>query len=219
MRSLRLVNGGGMLVILVVTLVLILGLPLVAETVTPNVVIVAPDKDCILRGGEELLIMVMVSNLQDVVSVVVMCDDKGVGMLNMTTYSVTLTTSGMSPGTHILRAFAFLKNGEKVGAEPVAFSILETATGTPEGAPVEGKKGEQTVNAAVDQPKTGCGIKEGTAVVLLTTDKIDNGHTSVGTIIRFIVAEELLGPNSEILVEKGANASGTVTESKIMSQS
>jgi len=170
------------------------------EQAPPKVAIVAPEADCTIRVGEVVKVLLMV-NLEDVAAVAVLCDDKGVAMLNAAPYAFDWDTSGLAPGKHVLRAFVYLKGGEKVGAAPVMVSVV-AGEGTSTSAP-------PTALPAV-QPFT---IREGTAVVLETLEGMTSGAVPRGSTVRY-KAKEVLGPGGQVLIPYGANGYGKVTESR-----
>ena len=170
--------------------------PAPSPSAQPGVRIVAPEKDCVVQPGEVVKILLVVT-AQDVSGVAVFCDDKGLGMLTAAPYSVDWNTTEIPSGKHLLRAFAYLKSGEKVGAEPVALTVAE-------------RQAAPAPNEPAPQPAV---IKEGTVVMLRTTESMTSG-ISTGTAVRYKVARDVLAPDGRVLIAFGADAYGKVTDSR-----
>jgi hypothetical protein len=166
---------------------------------TPSIKIVAPEKGATVRAGEALTVMVVATG-EDIANLAILCDDKGIALLDKTPYSATLDTTNLAAGEHLLRAFAYLKNGEKVGAEPVAFTVLTGAV-----VPV--------VTTSGGTEKQQVTLKEGTPLLLRTTKEMVSGKVAKGSSVDYIVARDVLGPEKRVLVEYGAHAYGKVTTS------
>lgn len=57
-------------------------------------------------------------------------------------------------------------------------------------------------------------IPEGTPVLLVTQDRMVSGEVEVGSKVRLLVERDVLSPTGQILIAKGAPASGTVLKSE-----
>jgi len=145
--------------------------------------IIAPEPGCTATVGDELAVLVFVSPNLDVSSLAVMCD---------------------SPGDHVLRAFAYLTSGERVGAEPVSVTLyapaLPQAQTLPPAAPIPSVR-----------PVT---LKEGTPILLATTEKMVSGRVAEGSTVRYKVLRDVVGPGGCILIPYGGFAQGKVTRSR-----
>lgn len=120
-------------------------------------------------------------------------------------YSISLDTSKLPPGPHVLHVRANLLDGRKIEAEPVEISILTNE------APTGGE-----AQPALSPPPV---LRAGTPVRLRTAHTVASGRTTVGALVRLVVIEEVLGPRKEILVERGAQAYGTVRHTQTASWS
>jgi hypothetical protein len=161
------------------------------------VVIVAPEAGCVAAVGDVLDVLVVAREGLEIASVAVLCDARGVGMLQAPPYAFKWDTAGLDVGDHVLRAFAYLKSGERLGAEPV----VVTLTGRQRPAAVE-TKGSPTV------------LKEGTLVLLQTEEKMVSGHTPEGAAVRYKVVRDVVAPGGQLLVAYGAHGDGKVTRSR-----
>jgi len=170
----------------------------------PGVEIAAPEAGATAQVGETLQVLVVVGPDLEVSTVVAMCDDKGIGMAQGPPYAFEWSTAGLEPGDHVLRAFAYLRSGEKVGAEPVTVSLFR-----PQGLAAQPAPG--ATGAAVIRPLT---LKEGAPVLLQTTEKMVSGRVAEGTTVRYRVARDIVGPNGTILIAYGSFAQGKVTRSR-----
>lgn len=56
-------------------------------------------------------------------------------------------------------------------------------------------------------------VRAGLAIHLCTVEKLANGVTPVGAEVDFVVAEDVLDTKNEILIRRGAPASGKCVES------
>ena len=166
--------------------------------------IVAPEAGCTATVGDELAVLVFVSQDLDVSSLAVMCDSRGVGMTDVSPYTVTWDTSDFQPGDHALRAFAYLKSGERVGAEPVSVTLY---------APVLPNVQTLPVAEALPSVKP-VTLKEGTPVLLATTEKMVSGRVAEGSTVRYKVLRDVGGPDGNIVIPYGGFAQGRVTRSR-----
>jgi hypothetical protein len=171
----------------------------------PGVEIAAPEGGATAEVGETLQVLVIVSPELVVSSVVAMCDAKGIGMAQAPPYAFQWNTAGLEPGEHVLRAIVYLKSGEKVGAEPVTVSLYRSQ------APTVGPARTTTPAAAVVAPAA---LKEGTPVLLQTTEKMVSGRVAEGSTVRYRVARDIVGPGGNILIAYGSFAQGRVTRSR-----
>lgn len=57
-------------------------------------------------------------------------------------------------------------------------------------------------------------LPEGTPVLLVTQDRMVSGEVEVGSKVRLLVERDVLGPSGQVLIAKGAPASGTVLKSE-----
>ncbi len=168
----------------------------------PDIQIVAPEPGCTVRAGENLAVLI-VTMVEDISSVAILCDDRGITLLQEPPYTANLDTTNLPAGSHLLRAFAYLKNGERKGAEPVAISIL----------PARAEETEAR-NELTTVTLTQVTLKERTPVLLRTTKEMVSGKVPVGSTVTFVVARDVFGPNNEMLIEYGAPAYGKVTRSR-----
>ena len=175
-----------------------------AAGASPGIEIAAPESGSSARIGDLLQVLVVVSPELEVSTVVVMCDARGIGMVQSAPYAVQWNTGGEEPGDHVLRATAYLKSGEKVGAEPVTVSLFR-----PQGLAAQLAPG--ATGAAVIRPLT---LKEGAPVLLQTTEKMVSGRVAEGTTVRYRVERDIVGPNGTILIAYGSFAQGKVTRSR-----
>lgn len=172
---------------------------------SPAVQIAAPETGCIAHLGDVLQVLVVVDPTLDVSTVVMMCDARGIGMAQAPPYAVEWKTADFEPGDHVLRATAYLKSGEKVGAMPVTVSLFRPQALPAESAPAA------AVRTAPIQPVT---LKEGTAILLQTTEKMVSGRVAEGSTVRYRVARDILGPDGSLLIAYGNFAQGKVTRSR-----
>jgi hypothetical protein len=167
---------------------------------TKDIVIVAPETGCIASVGDVLDVMVIVREGLEVASVAVLCDSRGAGMAQSAPYTVKWNTSDLEPGEHVLRAFAYLKSGDKVGAAPVVVSLIE--------------RRDKPATGAAASALTPVVLKEGSPVLLHTSDKMVSGQVAEGAAVRFKVARDVLGPEGKVLIAYSGHAQGRVTRSR-----
>ena len=163
----------------------------------PAVTIVAPESGCVANVGDVLDVLLVVRPDLDVVSVAVLCDARGVGMQQQLPYALKWDTSGFDPGEHVLRAFAYLKSGDKVGAAPVVVTLAQ---------PSEPRTVETGPRPAV--------LKEGTPVLLQTDEKMVSGQVPEGGAVRYKVVRDAVGTDGQLLAAYGGFAQGHVTRSR-----
>jgi len=168
--------------------------PAPAATVT----IVAPEANCSIAGGEVLKVMV-VSTAQDISAVAIMCDDKGIAMLQAPPFLADWNTAGVASGKHVLRAQAYLKSGDKLSAEPVVVEVVAPPAAL-----------ASSPLPVVAEPVT---VKEGTPVFLRTMESMTSGRIAEGAGVRLTVGRDVRGPGGRVLIAYGADAYGKVTES------
>jgi len=161
------------------------------------VTIVAPEAGCVANVGDMLDVLLVVRDGLEVASVAVLCDARGVGMLQAPPYTFKWNTAGLEPGEHIVRAFVYLKSGEKVGAAPVIVTLTQSQK--PETA-------KQVASPAV--------LKEGTLVMLQTQEKMVSGQIAEGAPVRYKVVRDVVGPGGKLLFAYGDFAEGRVTRSR-----
>ncbi len=162
--------------------------------------IAAPEDGCHAKVGDTLQVMLVASETLDISALAVLCDSLGVGMLREPPYVLEWDTSDLAPGEHVLRATAYLRSGEKVGAEPIVVTLTAPMSSR---APLE------------SQPKAApLLLKEGAPVALQTTEKMVSGHTKEGSLIRFKVTRDVVGPGEKVLIPYGSFAQGKVTRSR-----
>ena len=161
------------------------------------ITIVAPEAGCAANVGDMLDVLLVVRDGLEVASVAVLCDARGVGMLQAPPYTFKWNTAGLEPGEHIVRAFVYLKSGEKVGAAPVVVTLTQSQK--PETA-------KQVASPAV--------LKEGTLVMLQTQEKMVSGQIAEGAPVRYKVVRDVVGPGGKLLVAYGDSAEGRVTRSR-----
>ncbi len=169
----------------------------VEATSAAPVVIVAPEAGCVASVGDVLNVLVVVSQEVEAASVAVLCDARGVGMLQSPPYTFKWDTKGLEPGEHIVRAFVYLKSGEKVGAVPVVVALTQT-------------RGPESVQTAA-APMV---LKEGTVVLLQTQEKMVSGRIAEGAPVRYKIARDVVAPNGQLLIAYGGFAEGRVTRSR-----
>lgn len=114
-------------------------------------------------------------------------DGAGLGMTSEAPYKVRWETAGAKPGMHNVKAQITLADGRTLDSQPIWISL----TGSP-----------------------GAVIREGTPVLVSTQDKLVSGDTPSGSIVRLKVERDVLGPGGEVLIARGAAATGTVTKSE-----
>jgi S1-C subfamily serine protease len=85
--------------------------------------IIAPTNNCQAQVGEILQVMIA-SNLEDVASVVILCDDRGIAMLDKGPFQAKLDTSSLAVGSHVLKATACLNDGRQFTTHPVTLVVL-----------------------------------------------------------------------------------------------
>ena len=160
------------------------------------ITIIAPEAGCVANVGDVLDVLLVLRDGLEVASVAVLCDARGVGMLQSPPYTFKWDTRGLEPGEHIIRAVVYLKSGEKVGAVPVVVTLAQSQQ--PEAV--------KSATAAV--------LKEGTLVLLQTEDKLVSGRVAEGAPVRYKVARDVIGPGGQLLVAYGSFAEGRVTRSR-----
>ncbi len=168
-----------------------------------SVQIIAPETGTTAQVGDNLQILIVTQPDLDVTTIAVMVDTLGLGMIQTAPYVLTWNTAGITPGNHILRAFAYLKSGEKVGAEPIIVTLR--AASSPSFSETE----PQQIN--VTEPVT---LKEGTPVLLTTTEKLISGRIPEGSTIRYKVARDVVGSGNNIVIAYGSFAQGKITRSR-----
>ena len=161
------------------------------------ITIVAPEAGCVASVGDVLDVLLLVRDGLEVASVALLCDARGVGMLQSPPYTFKWDTRGLEPGEHIVRAFVYLKSGEKVGAAPVVVTLTQT------------RKPESAETAAAPVV-----LKEGTLVMLQTQEKLVSGQIAEGAPVRYKVVRDVVGPGGKLLVAYGDFAEGRVTRSR-----
>ena len=171
---------------------------LAAASEAPPIQIAAPEPGCTAQVGDKLQVLVVVSPGVDVATVVLMCDARGLGMAEKPPYAFEWDTSEAEAGDHVLRAFAYLKSGEKVGATPVTVALV-----APQASP-------QLAASAL--PPTI--LKEGTPVLLQTQEKMVSGQIAEGAPVRYKVARDVTGRDGKVLIAYGDFATGRVTRSR-----
>jgi hypothetical protein len=158
------------------------------------VLIVAPQEGCQVKAGEKVNVMVNVKPGLKVVSVAVLTDDgKGIGMATAAPYIVSCDTTGLLPGTYRIRAQAHLEDGRVIESLPV-------------GIVVEGEVKPAAPAGAV--------VKEGTPVILTTEETMVSGKIAEGSVVRFHVDNDVIGPDGQILIPCKAMAYGKVLASR-----
>jgi hypothetical protein len=169
-----------------------------AEPAQPApITIVAPEAGCVANVGDVLDVLLVVRDGLEVASVAVLCDARGVGMLQSPPYTFKWDTRGLEPGEHIVRAFVYLKSGEKLGAVPIVVTLTQSQKPEP-------------VKAAV----TAAVLKEGTLILLQTQEKMVSGQVAEGAPVRYKIARDVVGPGGKLLVAYGDFAEGRVTRSR-----
>jgi len=170
----------------------------------PLVEIVAPESGCTATVGDVLQVLVFVNPEVELSALAVMCDARGVGMLDSAPYAVAWKTSGLDPGEHVLRVYAYLKSGEKLGAEPVTVTLYAPALPDVQTLPVA-----EALPSV--KPVT---LKQGTPVLLATTEKMVSGRVAEGSTVRYKVLRDVVGPDGNIVIPYGGFAQGKVTRSR-----
>lgn len=170
------------------------------SSAAPAITIVAPEPGCVARVGDVLEIMLVLREGLDVAAVAVLCDSRGVGMLQEAPYALKWNTADIPAGDHVLRAFAYLKSGEKIAAEPVVLTL--TVAEAPQASPATASEQEPVV------------LREGTPVLLRTEEKMVSGRVAEGSAARFRVVRDILGPGGQVLIGYGDLAQGRVTRSR-----
>jgi len=169
----------------------------------PGVEIAAPEDGATAEVGETLQVLVIVSPDLEASSVVALCDDKGIGMAQAPPYAFQWNTAGLEPGGHLLRAFAYLKSGEKVGAEPVTVTLS---------APP--RPATRAIAAAPSDSVAPVTLKDGTPVLLKTTEKLVSGRVAEGSTVRYEVVRDVVAPDRSVLIAYGGTGQGKVTRSR-----
>ena len=169
--------------------------------------IVAPEKDCSVTAGEPLSIMV-VTNLENLLSVSIMCDDRGVALLDKAPYSASLVTDSLLAGQHVVRAIAYLRNGDKISAIPVPITVIAK----PEVKPLFLIDPELAtpIRPAVEPVV----LKDGTPVMLKTLKEMTSGDIPVGSTVEYVVMRDVVGPGNKVLINRGSRAYGKVIQSR-----
>jgi hypothetical protein len=168
--------------------------------------------------------------LEDIVNLAILCDDRGIALLDKPPFMTSLDTSTLTPGAHILKASIFLKDGRRFGTQPVTINILPNNVTPPQpapeplqSAPPVAPPAQPTATPApaapiapvvAPQPANTIVLKEGTPILLRTTKKLVSGKEPEGSTVHYTVARDTLGRDRQILVEYGAHAYGKVTESR-----
>jgi hypothetical protein len=154
----------------------------------PPLRIVAPLAGVEIAAGDGLEIQVVlrgdISNQVD--SVQLLCDGKGIDLIHAPPYSCTWDTTGLKSGNYVLEAYAFTRAGSKLAASPVQVKVTS-----------------RQVN-----------LQESTPVLLVTQDKLVSGETPQGSPVRFKVDRDVLAPDGRVLIAAGAEASGEVVKSE-----
>jgi len=163
----------------------------------PVVTIVAPEAGCVANVGDVLDVLLVVREGTEVASVALLCDARGVGMLQAPPYSFKWDTKGLEPGEHIIRAFVYLKSGDKVGATPVVVTLAQ---------PRDAGPAKESAPAAV--------LREGTLILLQTQEKMVSGGIAEGGPVRYKVVRDVTGQGGQLLVAYGGLAEGRVTRSR-----
>jgi len=166
--------------------------------------IVAPEPGCTATVGDKLEVLVFVNPSVDIVSLAVMCDARGVGMLDKSPYVVTWDTSDFEAGDHVLRVFAYLKSGEKVGAEPVTVTLYPSRQQSESVSPTA------SVSSQIKQVT----LAEGTPVLLATTEKMVSGRVAEGSTVRYKILRDIVDSDGNIVIPYGGFAQGRVTRSR-----
>ncbi len=164
-------------------------------TITPPIQVIAPEGNCIANVGEKLEIMIVAQEGLDIVSISALCDAKGIGMTQTKPYTIKWDTSNYSPGDYTIRVFAYLKSGEKLSAKPVVVSLVASKASSV----------TTTISSAI--------VKEGTPVMLQTTEKMVSGATTKGSAVRYKVIRDVVGSEGQVLIPYGASAYGKVITS------
>jgi hypothetical protein len=189
-------NAAGMASLGVLVAVGLAGLAAASEA--PPIQIAAPEPGCTAQVGDKLQVLVVVSPGLDVATVVVMCDARGLGMAEKPPYAFEWDTSEAGAGDHVLRAFVYLKSGEKAGATPVTVTLV-----VPQAS---------AQLAASALPPTI--LKEGTPVLLQTQEKMVSGQIAEGAPVRYKIARDVVAPGGQLLVAYGDFGEGRVTRSR-----
>lgn len=71
-----------------------------------------------------------------------------------------------------------------------------------------------TIITTPTAPESALPIKEGTKIRLELAEPISSNRSKVGQAVRLTVKEELVGPNKEVLIARGALAEGRITYAK-----
>jgi|GEM_PF-1888407 len=195
--------------------------------------IIAPENNCTVTAGEGLSVMVT-TNLEDIVNLAILCDDRGIALLDKPPFMANLDTANLAPGAHILKASVFLKDGRRFGTQPITINVVPKPAAAPQpvssptpevaspSAPVA-PPAPPTVAAPVapavapvvaPQPANMIVLKEGTPILLRTTKKLISGKEPEGSTVHYNVARDVLGRDRQVLVEYGAHGYGKVTESR-----
>ena len=157
--------------------------------------------------------------VDDLSGVCILCDDKGIALLDKPPFSTSVDTTQLAAGNHVLKAVAYRKNGDKITSDPVRFTIEQSKAAE---APAVSAKAiaetpiiEGTKTASNDAETSAKAILHaGIPVHLRTVDKLANGVTPVGAVVAFVVAEDVLGSKNEILIPRGTPAYGKCVESE-----
>ena len=164
------------------------------------IVMVAPETGCVAQAGDVLQVMLVVREDLDVSAVAVLCDSRGIGLMDSSPYALSWDTAGLASGEHLLRAVTYLRSGEKLEAVPVLVTLTEAARALP---PAAQTKAEQSVI-----------LKEGVSILLQSDEKLESGRTSEGSVVRFKVVRDVVAPGGKVLVAYGSFAQGKVTRSR-----
>ena len=180
----------------------------------------APESGCHATPGEKLQVMVL-CGVDDLSGVCILCDDKGIALLDKPPFSTSVDTATLAAGNHVLKAVACRKNGDKITSDPVPFTVAQSSAA--EALPSSAKailtsaeilKDNTNVMSISGEAGGKAVLHAGIPVHLRTVDKLANGVTPVGAVVGFVVAEDVLGSKNEILIPRGTPAYGKCVESE-----
>ncbi|MEW6279343.1 MAG: Ig-like domain-containing protein [Candidatus Eremiobacterota bacterium] len=171
--------------------IVVLLFPMAVWGQTPAVKIIAPKDGYSCPVGTPVDLMVWTRPGLKVSSVTVLSEDgSGIGMASEPPWTVQWDTSQARPGAYTLRAQVTLYDGTTRDSVPVMV-VLQRPPGP-----------------------AGVTLKEGTPVLLANEDRMVSGETPEGTVVRYKVDKDVLGPNGEILIPAGSPGYGTVVKSE-----
>ena len=158
----------------------------------PALQIVAPEPGCSFNTGEKIQIQVLVRRDIAASSIQVMCNGRGIGLLNKAPFLVHWDTAGLKAGTYQVQASAYLASGQRLSAVPVEVHLKGELVGVPENAV----------------------LMDGMPVILATEEFMKSGETHTGTAVRLKVERDVLSQDGRVLIPLGATALGEVLRSE-----